>query len=122
MLWLLPLLLPVIMFPHPDSHNKIDFVRFAFTFIILFVRSLVDAILIIILTNVLEKLRYNTGRGWGLVQCLGEENLPQDQSCVSYTGIFFIIVNVSIISLPRAKLHRCRYFGSNDVGNCLSNF
>lgn len=73
MLWLLPLLLPVIMFPHPDSHNKIDFVRFAFTFIILFVRSIVGAILIIILTNVLENLRYNTGRGWGLEQCIWEK-------------------------------------------------
>ena len=75
MLWLLPLLLPVIMFPHPDSHNKIDFVHFAFTFIILFVRSIVGAILIIILTNVLENLRYNTGRGWGLEQCIWEKKL-----------------------------------------------
>jgi len=110
------------MFPHPDSHNKINFVRFAFTFIILFIRSLVVTILIIILTNVVEKLRYNTGRGWGLEHYLGEKTSPQDQSYVSYNGIFFVIVNLSIISLPTAKLHRCRYFGSNDIGNCLSNF
>ena len=28
----------------------------------------------------------------------GEKNSPQDQSCVSYNGIFIIIVNVSISS------------------------